>query len=113
MRTPRTSLLQKKDLGDENEATDLWSWERSSARIMKVIPLSEANARLRYYSRLCHREPVVVTVKGVPAFQLAPFEEDDDLVDRLLEFNPKFRGYLETCLRSRSLSSEEARQRLK
>jgi hypothetical protein len=47
---------------------------------MKVIPLSEAKARLSYYSRLCHREPVIVTVKGVPAFQMAPLEEDDDLI---------------------------------
>ena len=80
---------------------------------MKVIPLSEAKARLSYYSRLCHREPIIVTVKGVPAFQLAPLEENDDLIDRLLEFNPKFRDYLEGCLRSRSLSSAEALRRLK
>ncbi len=57
---------------------------------MKVMPLSEAKARLSYYSRLCHRETVVVTVKGVPAFQLAPLEEDDNLIDRLLEHNPHF-----------------------
>ena len=62
---------------------------------MKVIPLSEAKARLSYYSRLCHREPVIVTVKGVPAFQLAPLKADDDLIDRLLEYNPKFQEYLE------------------
>jgi hypothetical protein len=80
---------------------------------MKVIPLSEAKARLSYYSRLCHRETVIVTVKGVPAFQMAPLEEDDDLIDRLLAYNPKFRDYLEDSLRSRSLSSKEAMQRLK
>jgi prevent-host-death family protein len=80
---------------------------------MKVIPLSEAKARLSYYSRICHREPVIVTVKGVPAFQLAPLEEDDDLIDRLLEFNPGFREYLQGCLASRSLSSAEALRRLK
>ena len=80
---------------------------------MKVIPLSEAKARLSYYSRLCHREPVIVTIKGVPAFQLAPLEQDDDLIDRLLEYNPGFQAYLEGCLRSRSLSSEEALRRLK
>jgi antitoxin (DNA-binding transcriptional repressor) of toxin-antitoxin stability system len=57
---------------------------------MKIIPLNEAKARLSYSSRLCHREPVIVTVKGVPAFQLAPLEEGDDLIDRLLELNPKF-----------------------
>jgi antitoxin (DNA-binding transcriptional repressor) of toxin-antitoxin stability system len=80
---------------------------------MKVIPLSEAKARLSYYSRLCHRESVVVTVKGVPAFQMAPLEEDDNLIDRLLEYNPKFREYVERCLKSRSLSSAEAMRRLK
>jgi hypothetical protein len=37
---------------------------------MKVIPLSKAKARLSYYSRLCQREPVIATVKGVPAFQM-------------------------------------------
>ncbi|HEV3006119.1 MAG TPA: type II toxin-antitoxin system prevent-host-death family antitoxin [Pirellulales bacterium] len=80
---------------------------------MKVIPLSEAKARLSHYSRLCHSEPVIVTVKGVPAFQLAPLEEDDDLIDRLLEFNPKFQDYLKNCLRSRNVSSAEALRRLK
>jgi hypothetical protein len=32
---------------------------------MKVIPLSEAKARLSYYSRICHQETIIVTVKGV------------------------------------------------
>jgi antitoxin (DNA-binding transcriptional repressor) of toxin-antitoxin stability system len=80
---------------------------------MKVIPLSEAKSRLSYYSRLCHREPVIVTVKGVPTFQLTPLEEDDDLIDQLLEHNPKFQDYLKACLQSRSLSSAEAMRRLK
>src|SRR5216683_999230 len=80
--------------------------------IMKVIPLSEAKARLSYYSRLCHREPVIVTVKGVPAFQPVALEEDDDLIDRLLEHNPRFGEYLESCLRSRSVSAKEALRRL-
>lgn len=70
-------------------------------------------ARLSYYSRLCHREPIIVTVKGVPAFPLTPLEEDDDLIDRLLEHHPRFKDYLEGCLRSRSLSSAQALRRLK
>ena len=82
-------------------------------RTMKVIPLSEAKARLSHYSRLCHREPVIVTVKGVPAFQMTPLDEDDDLINQLLEHNPKFQEYLEECLRGRSLSSAEAMRRLK
>jgi prevent-host-death family protein len=80
---------------------------------MKVIPLSEAKARLSYYARRCHREPVIVTVKGVPAFQMAPLDEDDDLINRLLDHNPGFRSYLQSCLRGRSLSSAEALQKLK
>ena len=80
---------------------------------MKVIPLSEAKARLSYYSRLCHHEPVIVTVKGVPAFQMAPLEENDDLINRLLEHNPRFREYLKGCLRTRSLSSADALRKLK
>lgn len=80
---------------------------------MKVIPLSEAKARLSHYSRLCHREPVIVTVKGVPAFQLAPLDEDDDLINELLEHNPSFRTYLENCLKGPFLSSEEALKKLK
>ncbi len=93
--------------------TRLLFWNRRSLRFMKIIPLGEAKARLSYYSRLCHREPVIVTVKGVPAFQLAPLEEDDDLIDRLLEHNPKFQDYLEGCLRSRSVSSADALRKLK
>lgn len=80
---------------------------------MKVIPLSEAKARLSYYSRLCRKESVIVTVKGVPAFQMAPLDEDDDLIDRLLEYNPKFRSYLQSCLKSRSLTKAQTLQRLK
>ena len=80
---------------------------------MKVIPLSKAKLRLSYYSRLCRREQVIVTVNGIPAFQIVPLEEDDHLIDQLLEHNPKFRKYLEKCARSRTLSAEEALARLK
>ena len=80
---------------------------------MKAILLSEAKARLSYYSRLCHSEPVIVTVKGIPAFQMVPLKEDDDLIDRLLEFNPDFRKHLEKCLRGRRVPAKEALARLK
>jgi prevent-host-death family protein len=79
---------------------------------MKVVPLSEAKANLSRYGRLCHEEPVVVTVNGTPAFQLAPLDEDDDLIDNLLEHNPSFRKTLEKRLAERSLSLKEARKRL-
>ena len=80
---------------------------------MKVVPLSKAKARLSYYSRLCRREPVIVTVNGEPVFQMVPLDEDDDLINQLLEHNPKFEQFLETCLRSRSVSAEEAMRHLK
>ena len=68
--------------------------ERSSRDTMKVIPLSEAKAHLSQYGRLCHEEPVIVTVNGTPSFQLVPLEEEDDLIDRLLEHHPSFRQTL-------------------
>lgn len=79
---------------------------------MKVIPLSEAKAHLSRYARLCHEEAVIVTVNGVPSFQLAPLEEDDDLIDRLLEHHPKFRQYLEARINERTVSTKEAARRL-
>ncbi|MBI2893425.1 MAG: type II toxin-antitoxin system Phd/YefM family antitoxin [Deltaproteobacteria bacterium] len=79
---------------------------------MKVIPLSEAKAHLSRYAKLCHEQPVVVTVNGVPAFQLVPLEEEDDLIDRLLEHNPKFRRLMQTRLRERTISVKEAARRL-
>ena len=62
---------------------------------MKVIPVSEAKANLSRYGRLCQEEPVIVTINGIPSFQLTPVTEDDDLIDRLLVHNPKFVGMLE------------------
>jgi prevent-host-death family protein len=79
---------------------------------MKLIPLSEAKAHLSQYGRLCHEEPVIVTVNGIPSFQLVPLEEDDDLIDRLLEHHPSFRKTLEARLRERSIAAREALKRL-
>lgn len=78
---------------------------------MKVIPLSEAKAKLGLYGRLCQDEPIVVTVKGVPAFQLVPLD-DDDLIDRLLDENPEFRRLLEARAQEPSVSMEAALERL-
>ncbi len=78
----------------------------------ELIPLSEAKAHLRQYGRLCHDEPVIVTVNGVPSFQLVPLEEDDDLIDRLLEHRPSFRKMLKARLRERSITAREAFKRL-
>lgn len=79
---------------------------------MKVIPLSEAKAKLSRYAKLCQGEPVIVTVNGVPAFQLVPIGEDDDLVESLLEHNPKFERLLRARLRERSVSARDALKRL-
>jgi len=38
--------------------------------------------------------------------------EDDDLIDRLIEYNPKFRKRLEERLKERTVSVKEARKRL-
>lgn len=79
---------------------------------MKVIPLSEAKTNLSYYGRACHDEPVIVTVNGVPSFQLVPLSEEDDLIDSLLEHNPKFRRTLKNRLKEKSVSVKEARKRI-
>lgn len=79
---------------------------------MKVIPLSEAKAHLSQYGRLCHEEPVIVTVNGTPSFQLVPLEDGDDLIDRLLEHHPSFRQALADRLREPSVSAREALKRL-
>ncbi len=79
---------------------------------MKIIPLSEAKANLSRYGRLCHEEPVIVTVNGAPAFQLVPLGEDDDLIDRLLAHNPAFGKLLERRLKERTVSVKAAARRL-
>jgi hypothetical protein len=79
---------------------------------MKVIPLSEAKANLSRYARLCHDEAVIVTVNGVPSFQLAPLAEDDDLIDQLLQHNPQFLDYLRSRVEERTVSTKQARRRL-
>jgi len=79
---------------------------------MKVIPLSEAKANLSRYGRSCHNEPIVVTVNGVPSFQFVPLSEEDDLIDSLLEHNPKFRQTLKSRLKEKLVSLREARKRL-
>ena len=69
---------------------------------MKIIPLSEAKAHLSRYGRLCHDEPIIVTVNGVPSFQLVPLGDDDDVIDRLLEYHPGFRQLLQERLHQKS-----------
>ncbi len=80
---------------------------------MKVIPVSEARANLSRYGRLCQEEPVIVTINGVPSFQLTPLTEDDDLIDRLLDHNPKFVRMLEKRKGEPTISLNEVRKRLR
>ena len=79
---------------------------------MKVIPLSEAKMRLSHYGKVCHKEPVVVTVNGVPAFELVPLDENDDLINQLLKHNPRFRTMLRQRLKERSISVADALKRI-
>ncbi len=79
---------------------------------MKVVPLSEAKSKLSRYGNLCHDEPVVVTVNGRPSFQLAPLEEDDDLIEQLIDQHQGFRDLLEKRLRGRTVSVATATRRL-
>ncbi|MBI4583616.1 MAG: type II toxin-antitoxin system Phd/YefM family antitoxin [Planctomycetes bacterium] len=79
---------------------------------MKVIPLSKAKTNLSQYAHLCHQEPVVVTINGVPAFQLVPIEEEDDLIDRLIKYHPKFKQKLAARLKERSVPVKTALRRL-
>jgi hypothetical protein len=79
---------------------------------MKIIPLGEAKARLGHYGRLCHKEPIIVTVNGVPEFQLVPLDEDDDLINQLLEQNPSFRELLQDRLREKNVSAKETARHL-
>lgn len=79
---------------------------------MKIVPLSEVKAHLSHYGKLCHQEPIIVTVNGHPQFQLVPLDENDDLVDRLLEFNPKFCEMLKERLLEKNVSAQAAKRRL-
>ncbi|HVA82334.1 MAG TPA: type II toxin-antitoxin system Phd/YefM family antitoxin [Candidatus Binataceae bacterium] len=80
---------------------------------MKVVPLSEVKSKLSRYGQLCHDEPVVVTVNGRPSFQLAPLEEDDDLIDRLIEHHPGFAKLLEQRMREPNVTADAASRRLR
>ena len=79
---------------------------------MKIITLREAKANLSKYGKLCHKEPIIVTVNGHPVFQLLPLDEDDDLVNELLEHNPAFGEMLRKRLEEGTVSAKEAMRRL-
>jgi prevent-host-death family protein len=78
----------------------------------KTITLTEAKIHLSHYARLCQQEPVIVTVKGVPTFQLVPVDDEDDFLNQLLERNPAFRELLESRRNGETISAEEAMRSL-
>jgi prevent-host-death family protein len=103
---PPKDVQDKNVTGKQNPSATpsrKWNVKTRLGTRQKVIPLSEAKANLSQYARRCHDEPVIVTVNGVPSFQLVPLSEDDDLIDSLLEHNPAFRETLE--FRSTTTSS--------
>jgi prevent-host-death family protein len=79
---------------------------------MRIISLSECKAKLSKYATACKKEPVVVTVNGVPSFQLTPINEGDDLIDRLIADHPGFRKILEARLKGKFISAGQALRRM-
>ena len=79
---------------------------------MKVIALSKAKANLSHYAKLCHEEPIIVTVHGEASFQLVPLDADDDLIDRLIQHHPKFKKLLAARLREKSVPARKAAHRI-
>jgi hypothetical protein len=79
---------------------------------MKIIPLSEAKSNLSRYAKLCKKEPAIVTVNGVPKFQIVALEEDDDLIDRLIEYHPGFEKLLRERLAEKTRTAKQAARRL-
>jgi hypothetical protein len=55
---------------------------------------------------------VIITINGVPSFQLCPLDKDDELIDRLLAEYSQFGQLLEQRARERTVSLNEARKRL-
>src|SRR5262249_29893681 len=67
---------------------------------MKVIDPDEANAHREVCAEACQESPVVVTMGGVPKFELLPIPTDDpDFIDRFLETNEAFRRLAEESRR--------------
>lgn len=59
---------------------------------MKIIPLHEAAANLQKYGKMSQRDPILVTVKGLPLFKLVGYKEGEDpIVDELIKSKTDFR----------------------
>jgi hypothetical protein len=63
---------------------------------MKGIDLNEAKANLEQSARDCLHSPVIVTIEGVPSFEMTPIPSDDpEFIDRLPEQDEAFRRLAE------------------
>lgn len=59
---------------------------------MKIIPLHEAAANLQKYGKMCQRDPILVTVKGLPLFKIVAYKVGEDLVvDQLIQSKTDYR----------------------
>lgn len=90
----------------ESVIDDLRWFGKKEARLL----LREAAEQLAA-DPLCQEEPIVVAANGVPAFQLAPLD-DDNLIDRLIATNPEFRQMLESRVGEAAVPLETALDRL-
>ena len=58
---------------------------------MKIISLNEAAENLQKYGKLCHRDPILVTMKGLPLFKMVGYKENEDpVIDALLKAKPDY-----------------------
>ena len=58
---------------------------------MKIIPLHEAAANLAKYAKMCQRDPILVTIKGLPVFKLVAYKENEDpVLDEMIKAKPDF-----------------------
>jgi hypothetical protein len=59
---------------------------------MKIIPLHEAAANLQKYGKMSQRDPILVTVKGLPLFKLVGYKEGEDpMLDEVIKAKTDFR----------------------
>lgn len=84
---------------------------------MKMIDINEARANLEDYAKECQQSPVIVTVGGIPTFEMVPIRDDDpDFMSRLIENNAAFRRLCEESKRQvaegRVSSLADVRRRL-
>lgn len=85
---------------------------------MKVIDLAEAKDNLEQYARECCEAPVVVSINGQPAFEIAPLfcDGDEEFLNRLLQRSSEFRELVKQRdaekLRGETISYDDVRREL-